>query len=251
MILSGIISGVFENIYDGNLAIIGIIAAVLILNHIWKYNIFGIRQAFGNFVKWFAGVFDTWIKPVLFVLGTGVIVLYETIKFAITRAGLIWERVWLTMLLTAHSIWNAILTGVEIWVNNMLKPIQILWDGIKGVAEFFGQKVPKLKFKIDLSTFKSDTSDMVSRITEIDAQLSQDFVNSMEDASESVKWWHDTLNDVKPALTSMGDEFIRQGNRIDAGLEKGTGFLEDFGSAIGNVATTIMHNIFFILLPQK
>ena len=208
----------------------------------WKYNIFGIRQAFGNFVKWLADVFDSWIKPILWAIGSYIIILYETIKFAITHAGLIWERVWLTMLLAGHRIWNAILLGVQWWVNSVSKPIQMLWDAIVGIASFLGYKLPRLKFEINLARFQTDTSDIIDRIVEIDTQLSQDFTQSMAAAGESIQWWTDTLNNVKPSLTALGDEFVKQGDRIDAGLEEGTGFLEDFGSALGNVASNIMPN---------
>ena len=223
------------------LAILGVIAAVLLLNYIWKHNLFGIRQSFGNFLKWFSGIYDRWIKPVLFIIGSGMIILYNIIKFAITNAGLIWEKTWLTMFLVAHSIWNGILAGVEWFVNTLLTPLQLLWDTIAGIAGFLGYKLPSIKFRIDLSGYRTDMTEMVDRLAEVDTQLSYNFRNAMQEAGESVIWWGETLNSVTPLLTEMGNEFIRQGDRIDAGLEEGKGFIEEFAGAIGNLLPTTQH----------
>ncbi len=218
------------------LIIMAIIAAVLILNEAWKRNWFGIRQHVGNFVRWFSGVYDKYIKPVLNFIGTGVIFLKNIIGFAISHAGLIWERIWLTMYVVAAKIWNAILSGVQWWVNATLKPIQWLYDGIKGVAGILGVEMPELKFEIDISHWMAATEDAENRLAEIDRQLSIDFSSTLRDTANEINNWSSTLDSFTYQIDDVGKAMIESGERIDAGLEKGSGFLPDFGELLSGVS---------------
>ena len=223
------------------LIIMAIIAAVLLLNEMWKYNWFGIRQHVGNFVKWFAGVYDSWIKPVLKVIGTGLIFLKNVIIFAITHAGAIWDSIWLSMYVGAAKIWNMILSGVQWWVNLMLKPIQILYDGIKAIAGFVGIEMPEIKFEVDLTSWMAQTEEAEKKLLEVNKTLQTDFGKAMKDTAIEVNNWNTSLDAATGAMEDMGDQFIEEGKAIDAGTAKGKGFLGGF--AVSDLWDTGEENI--------
>ena len=211
--------------------LMAIVAAILILNYMWAHNIFGIRQVTGNFVKFLAFVYNYGIKPTLSAIGTGFIWIYNIIAFAISHASLIWKLMWLNMYIVGATIWNAILIGIQTFVNMSIQPIQMLYDSIAAIAGFFGIKLPKLKFGLDLSKMMINLSGAQEEAEETSEQLGVGFVSAIENAQRQTEWWNNTLDGITVAMDNFGDELIRQGNEIDNGA-KGVGFLDDVMSTL-------------------
>ena len=192
-----------------------IIAALALLYAAWQNNWFGIRQRVGSFLMWFSGVYDNWIKPVLMYIITGVVALKNIIAFALVRVSDLWQATWLTMQLGAFTIWNAILTGIETFVNNLLIPIKALYDGISAVAGIAGVKLPEFP-ELDLSGFKLSTTEIKKELTDIKLRLSRDFASMVEDTNTEIENWQSTLDSFTNTLNEFGEAIYESGERIDA-----------------------------------
>jgi len=201
------------------MALMGILAAVAIFTVAWSKNWFGIRQKTGAFVVWFSGVYDKWIKPVLFQMGVGIIVLKNTFVFVLTNIRNIWSFTWLSIKSIAFKTWNAILTGVETFINGILLPYRTLYNIGGGVAEkIFGFKIPKFP-KFDLSAFKVSTEEVDSELTKVKGSLKSAFTDTAVKTAKDVKWLDGALSGLTGTIKNWGEGMIESGNKMDAERE--------------------------------
>jgi len=232
------------------LAIVAIIAAIAILNAAWKNNWGHIRQHTGHFVLWFADVFDKYIKPVLTVIGAGIIALKDMIAFAITKAGLIWKVSWLSMVIASTKAGNAILSGIEFFVNNILTgPLRALWNSVRTVAGFLGKKLPPFP-KLDLSKYKSSTKELERELNKSKTALSESLHDQLVSTGKSVAAWRKTMDNVAPTLKQLGNDTIETGDKIDKGLIKGTGFLDPALKSVGGTISDLTGNLTGNFMPS-
>lgn len=214
--------------------ILAIIAVVLILNEAWKNNWGGIRQHVGNFLKWFSGIYDDFIKPVLKFVGNGIIFLANMIEFTMNNIGGIMERIWLQIYASTATVWNWIIAAVETAVNALLLPIKTMWDSIAFVARYLGIEMGNFP-TLDLSSWKVELGDVEKRVAELDEQLGKEFGSTLVKTMEQTKDWEDSLNGLTDTIKETGDELIRQGEAIDAGEMEGKGFIPGLEGGIGGL----------------
>ena len=212
-----------------------LIAIGLVLEHAWRHNIFGIRQHFGNFVQWFSGVFDSWIKPTLSAMGTSVIILANTFIHHISNLKNYWDLAWNAMYIIGAKAWNAIVGGISF----VAKGIQDFANGLIWLynlgAGSLGQPLMDY-FEIDFSRLILDTSDAEGNITSIMNDIGNSAENTSNVIKDQIGLWNKTLDSVKPHLEDMGDEFIKQGEQIDSGIVKETSILDN---VMGGVTSTM------------
>jgi len=206
------------------IALTGIIIAVTIFAAAWSKNWFGIRQKTGAFVVWFSGVYDKWIKPVLFHAGVGIIVLKNTFVFVLTNIKNIWSFTWLSIKSAAFKTWNTLLAGVETFVNGMLAPFRILYekggDVAKGAAKLFGFGLEMPKFpKFDLSAFKTSTEEVDSELAKVKGSLKSAFTDTAVKTAKDVKWLDGALSGLTGTIKNWGEGMIESGNKMDAERE--------------------------------
>lgn len=191
-------------------------AAVVVFALAWKNNWGGIRQKVGAFVSWFSGVYDFWIKPVLMHFGTGIIVLKNVIGFALRNIKDIWSFTWLTIKSVAFRTWNAILTGIEMFVNGMLLPFRVLYKIGGGLVEkIFGFKVPNFP-EFNLSKFKKSTKEVDSELLTVKNRLKTGLKDMAVKTVKDVNWLDDTLSGFTDTMKKAGEGMIESGDRMDA-----------------------------------
>ena len=206
------------------MALMGILAAIAIFTVAWSKNWFGIRQKTGAFVVWFSGVYDKWIKPVLFQAGVGIVILKNTFVFVLTNIKNIWSFTWLSIKSAAFKTWNTLLAGVETFVNGMLAPYRILYekggDVAKGAAKLFGFGLEMPKFpKFDLSAFKVSTEEVDSELTKVKGSLKSAFTDTAVKTAKDVKWLDGALSGLTETMKVAGEGMIESGNKMDAERE--------------------------------
>ena len=201
-----------------------IVAILLILNEMWKSNFGDIRGHVGRFLQWFSGVYETVFKPILDFMGKGIIFLVNVIDFAMRNASALWERVWLQIYASAATVWNMLLTGIEIFVNGMLTPLKILWDSLAGLAELVGINVPKFP-TLNLNQWKVELGDVEKRVAELDKELGANFMDTMIETQKQTDAWTQGLDEATGAILHLGKEVEASGAAIDAGLDEGKGFI--------------------------
>jgi len=198
------------------IALTGIIIAVTIFAAAWSKNWFGIRQKTGAFVVWFSEVYDKWIKPVLFHMGTGIIILKNMFIFGLTNIKNIWSFVWLSIQSIAFRTWNALLTGVETFVNGILLPFRVLYKIGGGIAEkIFGFKLPEFP-EFDLSAFKASTTEVDNELATVKENLKSAFTDTAVKTVKDVEWLNGALSGLTQTMKVAGEGMIESGNKMDA-----------------------------------
>ena len=229
--------------------IVAIIAAIVLFVLAWKNNWGHIRQHTGNFLKWFAGIFDTWIKPVFSLIGTGIIALAYGFITSIKNMGAYWSLIWNGMKLAAFTIWNGIVTGIE-WLGN--KVIDFVNTLIKA-RNWLGKKVGWEQWEElpewNLDKLKASTDDAKEAIKTALEDIKKNGEEGFEGMKDAIDSWNNTLDSVAPKITEIGDKFIEQGNAIDSGIKKQeklvdtTSYvnaeMDDMKNSIGDVSTSL------------
>ena len=232
--------------------ILAIIAAVIILNEMWKSNTLQIRQHWGNFLIWFSGVFDTYLKPIFNAIGNVVIVTVNSIIFAIRNLSNYWSLYWNSIKLVAFTIWNAIASGIEGLGNSIINFINGVikvqkWAAGTSIGKALGMKAWEELPELNFSSLKADTESTKSAIADAYDKIKNSAVDSVETMNKQLEQWKNMMDGVSPSLVKMGNDSIEMGNKIDSGAVKGTGFLEDAMGSLKNMfsdTTSTLNNSF-------
>jgi len=204
------------------LALMAVLAAVVIFAAAWAKNWFGIRQKTGRFVVWFSGIYDKVFKPALISYGSGIIAFKNVVSFALGNIKNIWSFVWLNMQSVAFRTWNALLTGVETFVNGMLAPFRALYEKggsvAKGAAKIFGFELPEFP-EFDLSAFKASTDEVDSQLNIVKNNLKKGFKDVSSKTREEVTQLTSSLSGLTVAIKEWGEGMIESGNKMDAERE--------------------------------
>jgi len=225
------------------IAIIAIIAIILILNRMWRSNWGGIRQFTGRIIIGMARLYDTYLKPSFEAIGGGLIILKDMIGFVMSNAGNIWKVAWMSMSKLVFDVWNGILSGVQFFVNKILTgPLRTMWDLMRGAGKVMGFELPPFP-KLDLSDFKVSTEEMGKEIDKTKKELGKGFKKQLEETDKTLKWWSGTLNKATADMTKFGIDTYTTGEKIDAGLVEGVGFLDGAFESVGETMSDLTSGI--------
>jgi len=193
-----------------------IIAAIALLYAAWVNNFFGIRQFVGKVLVWFSGTYDKYIKPVLSFFVSGVV-------FAVNLIQAYWGSlkdgvgfVMLSIISTMMKGKNKLIDIVEGIVNILSEPQRILSGyGSKVTEKLFGITIPKIE-KIDLSKYKSSTTEIDEVTEQLGKNIKDNFKKAFTDTQSTMVDFNEKLDSLTPKMKEMGEGFIESGDAIDA-----------------------------------
>ena len=209
------IRGIIAAMGPIGVALAVITVAVTLFALAWKGNWFGIRQKTGEFVRWFSGVYDAWIKPVFLHMGTGLIILKNVFFFVLNNLSGIWSFTWLTMQSTAYRIWNIVLSGVEVFINGLTLPFKALYGAVGSVGAALGKPLPEFP-SLNLNKYKISTKEVDENLKKVGDNLKTNLVDMSKNTVSEVEGLSNTLDSFTGIIDESGKAMIESGNQMDA-----------------------------------